>query len=54
MNEVRRLIEVEKLSTYKAAAELGCNQSHVVRLIQKYNKANPTNIINKRNKKNKS
>lgn len=50
MNEVRRLIEVEKLSTYKVAAELGCNQSHVVRLIAKFNKNNPSNPIKKRNK----
>ena len=50
MNEVRRLIEVEKLSTYGAADELGCNQSHVVRLIAKFNKENPKNPIKKRNK----
>ena len=50
MTEVRRLVEVEKLSTYKVADELGCNQSHVVRLIQKFNKANPSNPIKKRNK----
>ena len=50
MNELRRCIEVEKLSTYKTAEVLGCNQSHVVRLIQKHNKANPDNPIKKRNK----
>ncbi|MHC5056388.1 MAG: DUF559 domain-containing protein [Planctomycetota bacterium] len=50
MNAVRRCIEVEKLSTYGTADKLGCNQSHVVRLIAKYNKANPSNPIKKRNK----
>lgn len=50
MTEVRRLIEVEKLSTYGAAEKLGCNQSHVVRLIAKFNKENPKNPIKKRNK----
>lgn len=50
MGEVRRLIEVEKLSTYGAADSLGCNQSHVVRLIAKFNKENPSNPIKKRTK----
>lgn len=50
MTEVRRLIEVEKLSTYKVAERIGCNQSHIVRMIAKYNKQNPNNPIKKRNK----
>jgi very-short-patch-repair endonuclease len=50
MNELRRCIEVEKMSTYKTAEVLGCNQSHVVRLIAKHNKANPDTPIKKRNK----
>ena len=50
MTEVRRLVEVEKLSTYKIADKVGCNQSHIVRLIAKFNKANPDNPIKKRNK----
>ena len=50
MNEVRRLIEVEKLSTYGTAERIGCNQSHIVRLIAKFNKANPNNPIKKRSK----
>lgn len=50
MNEVRRLIEVERLSTYGVADRLGCNQSHVVRLIAKFNKEHPKAPINKRDK----
>lgn len=50
MDEVRRLIEVEKLSTYKVAERVGCNQSHIVRMVAKFNKQNPNNPIKKRNK----
>ena len=50
MAEVRRLIEDEKLSTYKVAERVGCNQSHIVRMVAKFNKQNPSNPINKRNK----
>jgi very-short-patch-repair endonuclease/predicted XRE-type DNA-binding protein len=50
MEQVRRLIEVEKLSTYKVAEQVGCNQSHIVRMVAKYNKQNPNNPIKKRNK----
>jgi very-short-patch-repair endonuclease len=50
MSEVKRLIETEKLSTYGVAEQLGCNQSHVVRLIAKYNKENPGSPISKRDK----
>ena len=50
MSAVRRCIEVEKLSTYGTADKLGCNQSHVVRLIAKFNKENPSNPIKKRTK----
>jgi len=50
MNEVKRLIEVERLSTYGVADRLGCNQSHVVRLIAKFNKEHPNAPINKRDK----
>lgn len=50
MEKVRHLIEVEKLSTYKVAERVGCNQSHIVRMVAKYNKNNPNNPIKKRNK----
>lgn len=50
MGEVRRLIEVEKMSTYGVAEQIGCNQSHIVRLISKFNKENPNNPIKKRDK----
>ena len=50
MAEVRRLIEDELLSTYKVAEQVGCNQSHIVRMVAKFNKQNPGNPIKKRNK----
>lgn len=50
MNEVKRLIEQENLSTYQVAEKLGCNQSHIVRMRAKYNKDNPKNAIKTRSK----
>jgi very-short-patch-repair endonuclease len=50
MNEVKRLIEKEGLSTYEVADALGCNQSHIVRLRNKFNKLNPKNPILTRSK----
>jgi very-short-patch-repair endonuclease len=50
MNEVKRLIEVDRLSTYEVAEKMGCNQSHIVRMIAKWNKSNPSSQIKKRSK----
>lgn len=50
IDQVRELFENQGLSTYQVAGQLGCNQSHIFRLIKKYNVQNPTNPIKVRSK----
>lgn len=49
IEEIRTLSE-QGLSTYKIADKLGCNQSHVYRIMQKWNKTHPDNPVKVRSK----
>jgi len=49
INTVRQLFE-QGLSTYAIADKVGCDQSYIVRLINKHNKKNPNNVIKVRTK----
>lgn len=50
ISEIRRLMEVEGLSTYKIADKLSISQAHVFRLVKKWNTNNPNNPIKLRSK----
>lgn len=49
IDDIKTLFE-QGLSTYKIAEKLGCNQSHIYRTIQKWNKTHPDNLIKVRSK----